>query len=159
MRRFTRPLAAVLGLLGACGLIAVSAATVGAKSSGRPASSTAYVSITHTAGGYQYAAGNFTDKVIGNWAVIYKIKLCAGGNGTITVMVPSVTIYTATGSLSGTASATLSSTVTTQTISHGRLNLTKGTGGLTGHSFVGTFSGTGNLSTNQFVFHDMGTYK
>lgn len=158
MTRRTRSVTAAAGLLAASALIAVTAATVGATSSGKADSGTAYFSITHSVGATQFAAGNSIDKVLGTGAVTYRIKI-GSTNGKISIMVPSVTIYTATGSLSGTATATLVTGAKTQTISNGKLNLTKGTGSQKGHSLRATFSGTGNLTANQIVIHDKGTYK
>jgi hypothetical protein len=77
-------------------------------------------------------------------------------SGTVQIKSSNFTIYTKTGSLSGTAIATL--TVTpggTDQIADGTAKLTKGTGSLNGADLTGTFSGTGNTTTNQYMI----TYK
>ncbi len=158
MSRVTRGLVAATGLVIACATIALSAGAAGAKTKGRPDSGTVYVSITHTAGGYEYAAGNATDKILGNAAVTYKITAGGSNSGAINAKV-SVTVFTKTGSLSGTATATLTVSGNTETVSNGKLNLVKGAGSQKGHSFIGTFSGSGNLIANQLVFREKGTYK
>ena len=119
--------------------------------------STAYASITHTAGGLEFAAGNYADKVFKTGAITYALKLLPNSNGTTTVKVPKVVLYTSTGALSGTASATVTIQNGTQTITDGKLSLTKGTGALKGDSFKGTFTGTADLSKNVIVFHTKGT--
>jgi len=136
----------------------VLATGAGAKSSGKADSGTAYFSITHAANGIDFAAGQGTDKVLGASAATYQIALGAS-NGTITVTVKKVTIYNGTGSLSGTATATVTTSGSTQTITGGKLKLTKGTGSQKGHSLKATFTGTANIATNQYVFHYKGTYK
>lgn len=158
MSRLTRGLVAATGLVIACATIALTAGAAGAKTNGRPDSGTVYISITHTAGNYEYAAGNSTDKILGKGAVTYKITAGGSTSGAINVKV-NVTVFTNTGSLSGTATATLTVTGSTETVSNGKLNLTKGAGSQKGHSFVGTFSGSGSLTANQLVFHEKGTYK
>jgi hypothetical protein len=118
--------------------------------------STTYASITHTGGGLQFAAGNYADKLFKTGAITYSLKLVPNTNGTITVKVPSVVLYTGTGSLSGTATATVTIQNSIETITNGKLNLTKGTGALKGDAFKGTFTGTGDLSKNLIVFHTKG---
>jgi hypothetical protein len=118
--------------------------------------STTYASITHTAGGIEFAAGNYADKVFKSGAITYALKLLPNKDGTITVKVPTVVLYTGTGSLSGTATATVTIANSKETITNGKLNLTKGTGALKGDSFKGTFTGTGDLTANTLVFHTKG---
>jgi hypothetical protein len=149
----------------ALGIVAVLAAafaafaiTAGAATKGKADSGKIYTAITHTTGGFEYAAGNGTDKLFGTTAVTYKIKASAGDNG-ITLAIPSLAIFTSTGELSGTGTAKLSVSGTTETVSDGKFNLTKGSGGQKRHSYKGTFSGTGNTTTGQFVFTEKGTYK
>ena len=108
------------------------------------------------AGGLEFAAGNYADKVFKTGAITYSLKLLPNTNGTITVKVPSVVLYTSTGSLSGTATATVTIANSKETITNGKLNLTKGTGALKGDSFKGTFTGTGDLTKNVLVFHTKG---
>jgi hypothetical protein len=45
------------------------------------------------------------------------------------------------------------------TVSSGKVSLTKGTGGQKRHSFVGTFTGTGNAVSGVYVFNYKATYK
>jgi hypothetical protein len=157
MSRFTRTFGVLTVLLAAFAIIAV---TAGAKSSskGKSDSGKIYTAITHTAGGYEYAAGSGTDKVSGAEAVTYKIKAGSTKSG-ITLTIPSIVIYTATGELSGTGTAKLAIVGTTETVSDGKFDLTKGTGGQKGHSESGTFSGSGSTATSQYVFTTKGTYK
>lgn len=145
----------------AVAVVAASAAAVGTKSKGKADSGTAYVAITHTVGKVQFAAGNSTDKVLGTGAITYKITVGTGSKpGSLKVSAKPVTIFTKTGELSGTATATLTVAADgSAKFSNGKLNLTKGTGGQKGHSLVATFTGTAASATGPFVFHDKGTYK
>lgn len=152
--------------VGASAAIAVSAASVlaagsvGAKSAGRPDSGTAYVANTPKQGTYVYAAGYNQDKILGKGSILYVIKATSSKPGTISVKTKSVTLYTATGSLSGTGSATLTTAANgTATVSGGKLNLSKGSGSLKGHSLLATFTGTGSITALSFVFNYKGTYK
>jgi hypothetical protein len=155
MSRTSRTLGAIAGLIAAFALFTV---TAGATSSGRSEHSTIYTAITHTAGGYEYAAGNDTNSLFGTEAVTYKIKAGASKSG-ITLTIPSIVIYTSTGELSGTGTAKLAVKGTTETVSDGKFDLTKGTGALKGHTDVGTFKGVGSTKTSQYVFTEVGTYK
>jgi hypothetical protein len=119
-------------------------------------SGTVFASITHTKNGLDIAAGNNYDKVLGEGAVTYQLKIVSS-NGTTKVKVPKVVLFTPTGSLTGTASATVTSTASTQTITNGKLNLTKGSGSLKGAKFAGTFTGTADLAKNLIQFHYKGT--
>lgn len=161
-RRTRRSVGSVAGLVAASALIAASAATVGAETSGRATSGTAYVAITHVVGSVQYAAGNARDKILGTGAITYTIKLGTGSQpGTIKVIAKPVTIFTKTGTLSGTATATATVAAGTGvvTFSDGKLNLSNGTGGQKGHSLRGTFTGIGKSATGPFVFRDKGIYR
>lgn len=158
---YRRVISATAAGLGVAAMVAVAATGVLAKSAGKADSATAWVAITHAAGKNQFAAGNVKDKVLGNGAVTYVINVGTGAKpGTIKV-VATVIVFTKTGSLSGNATATL--TVNSDgsgTFSNGKLNLTKGSGGQRGHSFVGTFTGSAKTAvTGPFVFHEKGTYK
>ncbi len=160
MTRPARFLTAVLAVLAACGLLTAGAATGSqTKSKGRADSGTAYISITHSVNGIQFAAGNNTDRVLGEGDVTYVISLLPGPTGTFKVTSKRVILYTGTGSLSGTGSATVIATGNTQRIADGRLSLTKGAGSQKHHSLVATFTGTADLTTNQIVFKYKGTYK
>jgi hypothetical protein len=126
--------------------------------SGKSDSGVAYFSITHAVGSTSYAAGQGHDKVLGNVAATYQIGI-SSSSGTVTVNVKKLTVYTGTGSLTGTATATVTITGTTETITGGKLTLTKGFGSQAGHSLKATFSGTANTTKNQYSFHYKGTYK
>ena len=68
-------------------------------------------------------------------------------------------MYSKTGSLKGTLSATVTLSGTTETFSNGKINLPRGAGSQKGHSLAATFTGTGSASSNQFTLHYKGTYK
>ena len=144
----------------AVALSATGVATVGAKSSGRADTGTAYVAVTHQVGKVYVAAGATTDKVLGSGAVVYDISASTGTtSGTLKITSKKVTEFSSTGSLSGTAAGTevigSGGAVTVK----GTLKLAHGAGGQAGHSFVGTFTGTGKSATGPFVFHLKGIYK
>lgn len=150
---------AAAALLAVAGLT-VGVATVGAKSSGRADTGTAYVAVTHSVGSNYFAAGNSSDKLLGNGAVTYTILAGTGAKpGTIKITAPKVIVYGSTGAVSGTASGTETTLTSGSVTLNGKLNLTHGTGGQKGHSFVGTFTGTGKTALGPFVFHTKGTYK
>jgi hypothetical protein len=165
MSRFTRMLCVLVTVLVASAAIAITAGGAGAWGGGKAGSTppqsdtaTVYTAITHSAGGFEYAAGNDNDKLFGTAAAVYKIKTGASTKTGIKLLVPYVGLYTSTGELSGTGTAVLAVSGTTETISKGTLDLTKGTGGQKGHTFKGTFTGTGNTKTGLYVFHVKGTY-
>ena len=139
---------------------AVSVATVGATSAGKVDSGTAYVAVTHSVGSTLYAAGNTTDKLLGSGAVTYMIKAGTGTTpGTIKITATRVTVFTATGTVYGTSVGT-ETTNSDGTVSlQGTLTLNHGTGAQKGHSFLGTFTGTGKTASGPFVFHTKGHYK
>ncbi len=158
--RIHRWRASAVAMLAALGLTVIGAATVGAKPSGRSDSGTAFVANTPKPGSLVYAAGFDQDKILGSGAILYAIKATTSAPGTIHVNAKSVTLFTANGSLKGTASATLTTTKSgVETVSNGKLSLTTGTGGQTGHSLKATFTGTGSVATLTFTFHYKGTYK
>jgi hypothetical protein len=116
-------------------------------------SGTGYFSITHDAGSLEYTAGNVNDKVFGTSAITYDLKLAPGKTGSLNIKATKVVLYTAKGSLSGTATATINNlSATTQTITNGKLTLDKGQGALKGDNLTAKFSGTANITKNQFVF-------
>ncbi len=139
--------------------ITVSAGTVAAKSAGRKDSGTLYITIVHQAGGLLYAAGLAQDRVMGPVAVVYTVSVRPGGNGSFHITAKKVILYTRTGSISGTGSATQTVTSSSDTVSGGKLNLTHGAGGQAGHSFAGTFSGTYDSKAGAYTFHYSGTYR
>lgn len=139
------------------GVVATGAASAKTAKKHKPDSGVGYFSIVHTTGSNQQAAGIVKDKVLGTEAVTYRLTLAPGATGTINVKSPKVTVYTGTGSLSGTATATIVVTGSSETIQNGKLNLTKGTGALTGDKLVATFTGTANTTANQYQFNYKGT--
>ncbi|MFL5823994.1 MAG: hypothetical protein ACJ764_11185 [Solirubrobacteraceae bacterium] len=50
-------------------------------------------------------------------------------------------------------------TGTQETIKNGKLRLTNGAGSQKGHSLIGTFSGSGSTTSNQFTIHYKGKYR
>jgi hypothetical protein len=160
MIRRTRSLAATVGALGAIALLSLAGTAIGAASKGKADSGTSYVAITHTAGGYEYTAGNNTDKILGVGAITYKLKLGLSKPGVYKVTAKPVVAYSSTGSLTGTGSATLTvAKNNTATITGGKLSLTKGAGSQKGHTLVATFTGTGNVAAGVYKFTYKGTYK
>src|SRR5947209_4758723 len=160
----TRALSALVGLVGVLALAAMGAtalaATAKPKKKGKADSGTSYVAVTHSSGGFEYSAGNTTDKLFGATAVTYKLKTSPSTPGTLSLTAKPVVLYTATGTLIGTGSATLTIAVGgAATVSNGKLKLTKGTGTLKGHSLLATFTGSGSVVTSTYTFHYKGTYK
>lgn len=159
-RRTRRSIGAVSGLLAAIAVIAVGAATVGAKPAGKADSGTVYFAVTHTANGKEYAAGNSTDKLLGTGAVTYVITIGPSTAGTYKITSKPVTLYASTGTLTGTATATLTiGAKGAATITSGKLTAAGGTGGQKGHSVKDTFTGTGNATTALYKVVYKGTYK
>ena len=139
----------------------VTVASVGAATKGKTKSDsgTVFVGESHHVGSTLYEAGNFTSKVLGSGAALYTLK-ATGANGKVTVTAKHVTFYNGNGSLTGTGTATVTPTsATTATVTNGTFKLSHGTGALKGHSESGTFTGSGNPSTTEYVFHFTGTYK
>ena len=130
------------------------ATTAGARTAGGTDphdSGTSWFSVTHTVNGVEHAAGQASDKVFGNTAITYLLKTVPTTPGTLAITSNSVTLYTAKGSLSGTATATLTINPSgVDTITGGKLKLAKGTGALKGDKLSATFSGTGNPTANQY---------
>ncbi|MGB9185955.1 MAG: hypothetical protein WCB67_18020 [Solirubrobacteraceae bacterium] len=158
MSKNSRLAAAMASTLAVTALVAAPAvATKVGSGAPQKDSGTTYASITHTRGNLQIAAGNNYDKVLGEGTVSYQLKLLPAGNGTVSVKVPKVVLYTTTGSLTGTASATVTASNSTQTITNGKLNLTKGAGSLKGRHFTGTFTGASDLAKNLITFKYKGT--
>ncbi len=165
MFKKSRALSALVGMVCAVAMLAMGATAFAATGKAKPKkgkadSGTAYVGTTHTAGAYEYLAGDNTDRLFGAGAVTYRLKASPSTPGSLKLTTNPVILFTATGSLRGTGSATLTITsATTATVSNGKLNLTKGTGTQKGHSLIATFTGSGNPTTGQYVFHYKGTYK
>lgn len=155
-RRPPRPvhLAGLVAALAAALALTVQAGAAG----GRADSGTAWLSANHTAGGLIVVSGDIKDKLLGNGALVYRVKASPGDAGSIKVTSDSVTLYTAKGSLTGTGSATQTIAPDgTSTVSDGKVKLTKGTGGLKGRSLVATFSGP--FKDGVYTFKYKGTYK
>ncbi len=157
----TRAGAAVAASVAVSGLLAVGAAAVAARSTGRADSGTIYAATTHTSGGYTFAAGQGTDKLFGPITITYRIKaIPTGTTGTLKLTIKPVIEYTATGSILGSATATLTLGPNgAETISNGKFSLTHGAGALRGHTIKGTFTGIGNSTANMLVIHPKSTYR
>jgi hypothetical protein len=142
-----------------------SSAIGAAGSAGTPTSGTAYVGQVPHPGSLVYDSGFNYDKVLGPGSITFVIKALPGGaKGTIAVKAKVVTLWTKRGSLSGTGSAILTITNALEpgaaTIRNGKLLLNRGTGGMAGHSFRGTFTGMGTIThPNQYIFHYKGVYR
>ncbi len=160
MIKLTRSLGAIASVLGTAALFALGASAFAAASKGRADTGTSYVAITRTAGGFDFIAGTNSDTLFGAGAVTFKLETSAASTpGTFSLTAKRVVLFTNTGTLTGTGSSTvIASANGSTTITNGKLNLTKGTGRQTGHTFVGTFTGSGTAA-GRYVFHYKGTYK
>lgn len=159
MTRFRIAVGATLLAGGAS--IALFAGAVGARTSakGKHDTATGYVSVNRSAGGFTYASGIIYDKLLGADAVALKLTLKHVSGGTFKATSSNTVLYTGTGSLKGSSSATVTISGSTQTFSNGKINLTKGAGSQKGHSLVGTYSGSGSITKNQSTLKFSGTYK
>jgi len=158
-----RSRAAIVSMLVAVALLVLgtSALAAAGKSKGKPDGGPIFFAITHTSGGFEYSAGDGTDRILGPDAVTYKIKPLPTSTGAIKVAIPKTTVWVSNGTLSGTASATLNVTDAKgdATVSNGKFSLTRGTGGQKGHTYTGTFSGKGNVMSGVYAITIKGTYK
>lgn len=156
-----RRVAATSALLGSAALIALGAGAVGARTNtgGKADSGTAYASINHTVNNKQYGSANNTDRVLGATGITFTATLTSEAGGKLKLTGNPVVLYTRTGSLKGTLSATVTLSGTTETFSNGKINLLTGAGSQAGHSLVGTFTGSGDASKNEFTINYKGTYK
>jgi len=160
MSKLPRRLVAVTGTGAVCALVAIGGTALGAPNAGKHDSGTVNAAITHTVGPTEYIAGNSSDKLLGSGAVTYTAKVGTGATPGTLAVTANVTLFTKTGSLSGKATATLTTNKDgSVTFSNGKINLNKGAGLQKGHSFKGTFTGTGTSATGPYTFHDSGTYK
>lgn len=157
MSKGSRLLAGAATVLASLALIAAASARMVGGIGPQADNGTAYFSITHAKGGFNYAAGNISDKLFGNGASTYQFKLLPKGNGKFTVAVKNVTFYTGTGSLSGVGTITATITGTTDKLTGGKVKLDKGKGSLKGDELIATLSGTGNVTANQATFKYKGT--
>jgi hypothetical protein len=113
-----------------------------------------------TSGATQYVAGFDSDAILGHGAITYVITaIPTSAKGTFSLVAHNVILYTGTGELSGTATATLTATAGGQaTITAGKLTLNSGRGSLAGHGLRASFSGTGRLGGGYtFTYH--GAYR
>jgi hypothetical protein len=155
-RHITSAVVAIAAIAAITAAVATAAGSRAAK--GRRTSGTAYFSITHMVGSTQFFAGNNTDKLLGQTGVTYTAKILSSNvTGVVTVKVTTLTLWTKTGSLSGTATA--KENVATGAITDGQFSLTKGTGAQKGHSLAGTFSGSGSTAKNQYQYTYKAVYK
>jgi hypothetical protein len=161
MSRFTRrSLVATLSAFAA--LVLVTAGVAGAAAKGKAEHGTVHFSITHTIGKTNVAAGDTTDSLFGSGAVVYRLHVLTTTTGKISIKIPKVQVFYSTGSATGTATATLAVTdgnTGAATVTGGILKLTSGAGTHKGHTFTGTFSGTGNIKTDLYTINYKGTYK
>jgi hypothetical protein len=158
----TKRIAVVVAGLSATGtLIAWGAGGVGARpsSTGKRDSGTAYASTNRTVGNFGYGSATATDQVLGATAITFKYTLTPAGGGALNFVSKHAVLYTRTGSIAGRLSATLTISGTTETFKNGKINLTSGAGSQKHHSLVGTFSGSGSSTTNEFKLKYKGTYK
>jgi hypothetical protein len=156
----TRILAAALGTGAACAVIAIGGTAFGATNSGKRDSGVLYAAITHQSKTTEFLAGNATDKVLGSGAVTYNAKVGTGSSPGTLKITATVTLFSKTGSMSGPASGTLIVAKDgSVTFTNGKIKLGKGAGGQKGHSFAGTFTGSGKSAGGPFVFHYKGIYK
>jgi hypothetical protein len=126
----------------------------------RPDSGMVYVSIVHRTKMGAFAVGDNTDKILGDGAATYSLTLHRVEPSTATFKLTStVVLYSPSGSLTGTASATMTVSAKAETFTNGELSLKDGIGSEKGHSLIATFTGTGSLSANVYVFNYKGAYK
>src|SRR5438445_496187 len=107
MRNVSMRRIATAAVVGACAVAAVGVASVGAKSAGKATKGTIYIAATpRSANGLLYVAGDIKDKLFGEGAVTFTIKpIPTTTPGTLTAKALKVTMWTTTGSLTGTGSA------------------------------------------------------
>jgi hypothetical protein len=159
-RQPRRTIIATAGLLAAFALTAGSAAVAASSKSGKAVTGVAYVGENHVVGALHYFAGPTSDNVLGAGAITFPSPITVTPGGVVHFSSTAVTLFTKTGSLSGTASADVTATSGTQaSVTNGKLSLSKGTGSEKGHSLVGTFTGTGNPTSTEYVFNYTATYK
>lgn len=152
---------ATAGVLATIALTTAGTAALAAKGKpGKSVTGIAYVGENHVVGALHYFAGPTTDNVLGTGAITFPSPITVTPGGVVQFSSSEVTLFTKTGSLSGTASADVTATSATQAaVTNGKLSLTTGAGAEKGHSLVGTFTGTGNPATTEYVFNYEATYK
>ncbi len=162
MTRLTRLMAAA-ALLSACALLAPGPPAIAAKTKPYGAktkrdSGIAYLGITRiSSSAVEYAAGNDYDRVLGTGASAFVIKARIDSTGIHVIAEPMV-LYSAAGSLSGTATGKATVTASGETL-RGNFSLTRGRGAQRGHSFTGTFTAVSDKTFRFFTFNYKGTYR
>lgn len=137
----------------ATALLAAAVPTTALGAAARKTSGVVYASVTHAEGSDLYVSGDFKDKLLGRGGIVYITRVSAGPTqGSFLVKARKITIYTTTGSLSGTGSATQTIAGDSVTVSGGKFTLTKGTGKLRGHTLKGTFAGTQTSGVYKFDY-------
>lgn len=157
-----RPITAAVAAVCVAGTaVGLGATGVGARTSarGKADSGTAYLSTNRVVGKVGYASATNSDKLFGASAVTAKYTLTPQSGGSLKLESKRAVLYTGTGALKGTLSATVTIAGTTETFKNGKVNLATGTGSQKGHSFVGTFTGSGSSTNNEFTIKYKGTYK
>ncbi|HET8979612.1 MAG TPA: hypothetical protein VFN87_15725 [Solirubrobacteraceae bacterium] len=162
MPRITRrSLTAGVSLIGA--LAVAIGGVAGAAAKGRTERGVVHFAVVQTIGQTNVAAGAQSDSLFGQGAVVYRLHVLTTTSGKITIKIPKVTDFYSTGSATGSASATLTITNTPNqgdaTVTGGVLKLAKGTGTHKGHTFTGTFSGSGNITSGMYTIQYKGTYR
>lgn len=161
MSRFRRSAAVLFAVAATSAALAAAAAAVGATSAaGRRDTGVVYFAVTHTANGKQYAAGDSKDSLFGSGAVTYVIKAAPTPKGAVKITAKPVTVFYANGTMTGTATGTLTPGPNgTATITGGKLKASHGTGGQAGHSVSATFQGAGSFTLGAYKITYTGTYK
>ncbi len=151
---------ATAGALVAVAVGAIGVSTVGAKSAGKADKGTVEIGETSVKGSVHYEAGSFTDKLFKNGAVTFTTTLSVKPGGVVHFDSKKLTFWTPTGALTGHVSADIhAASVTSATVTNGKISLTKGSGAQKGHSLVGTFTGVGNPRSTEYQFAFKATYK
>jgi hypothetical protein len=141
--------------------VAVSGTALAAGGKAKKTSGTVWAGVTHQEGSTLFVGGDIKDKVLGRGAIVYQTTVSANSSGEILIKAKKITIYTDTGTLTGTGSGTQvngdDANSTPTVVKDGEFNLTKGTGSLKGHSLKGTFDGP--YKDGIYTFSYKGTLK
>ena len=160
MSRFNRR--STLAAVALIAALALAASAVTAKTKGKSEHGTVHFAITHSVGKVNISAGDVTDSLFGSGAAVFHLHVLPNSSGSLTITIQNVTLFYSTGSASGTATATLNITNKPQsgdaTVTGGVIKLTKGFGTHKGHTFTGTFSGSGSVSGGTYTIKYKGTY-
>jgi hypothetical protein len=164
-RRRSFRLGGALLLAGAAVVVIVIVLTAGAKPRRpatplRPDRGSVHVSIVYHTNVAVLAASETRDKVLGEGAATYSLTVHRAGRSKDTFKLTSkVVFYGPTGSLRGTASATITVSAKGETFTNGELSLTDGVGSQKGHSLIATFTGTGSPAANVYILDYKGAYR